>query len=169
MGYTTDFEGKFDLDRELDPKTHEFLNKLATTRRMKRNVFLLPKSGFEKYGFSDWGTEGEFFVDGDGEFGQSHERSIMDYNEEPKTQPGLWCQWVPTKDGMYIQWDGGEKFYSYLEWLEYIIEKVLEPRGYILNGIVEWQGEESSDFGQIKVENNKVFSRLGKMGYGGWR
>jgi len=167
MGYTTDFKGQFLLNVDLDDKTEEFLKKLATTRRMMRDVSKLPKSGFEKYGFDSWGTDGEFYVDGAGYYGQDQDKSILDYNFPPRTQPGLWCQWE--YDQASIQWNGGEKFYHYIEWLEYIIEKVLEPRGYKLNGMVEWQGEESDDFGQLKVEDNKMFSRVGKMGYGDWQ
>jgi len=168
VGYTTDFDGVFTLDKKLDDKTYNFLLKLNESRRMKRDVSKLPSSGFEKYGFDSWGEEGEFYVDGGGSHGQDHEESILEYNWEPKTQPGLWCQWMPDEDRITIRWDGGEKFYCYIEWLEYIIEKVLEPRDYKLSGIVSWQGEEASDFGQIKVENNEISSRLGKMGYGPW-
>jgi hypothetical protein len=169
MGYTTTFEGEFELDRVLDEQTDQFLNKLATTRRTKRQNDLLPKSGFEKYGFSSWGVEGEFYVDGSGSYGQGKDSSVVDYNGPPSTQPGLWCQWVLTEDKKHIVWDDGEKFYNYIEWLEYIISSVLIPRKYVLNGIVDWEGEEHNDFGQIKVENNCIFTRLGKMGYGEWK
>ena len=39
----------------------------------------------------------------------------------------------------------------------YLINKVLAPNGYILNGVVTWQGEENGDVGEIFVENNRVF------------
>ncbi|NDC37710.1 MAG: hypothetical protein EBZ48_06620, partial [Proteobacteria bacterium] len=126
MGYSTEFTGSFKLDRPLDGETLSFLTKLARTRRMKRNI-----EGF--------GVEGEFYVDGSGDFGQGQEDNIINYNEPPATQPGLWCQWVPSKDGTRIEWDGGEKFYRYREWIQYIIERVLRPRGYSLNGQVNFQ------------------------------
>ena len=31
-----------------------------------------------------------------------------------------------------------EKFYYYVEWLRYLIDNILAPRGYILNGDVEY-------------------------------
>lgn len=111
----------------------------------------------------EYGVEGEFFVDGKGWAGQDSDDTIIDYNRPPKTQPGLWCQWVPTKDGKFIEWDGSEKFYEYVEWLKYLIAKVLAPRGYILNGEVEWQGEDNSDRGIIVVKNNVVSKRRGKF------
>lgn len=145
MGYTTDFSGSFELNKQLGPKMKEFLTKFNETRRMKRNVS-------DKYG-----VEGEFFVGGTGSFGQDSTEDIVDYNEPPSTQPGLWCQWTPTQDGMGIEWDGGEKFYNYTEWLVYLITKILEPNGYVLNGVVQWQGEDVGDVGEIFVEDNKVF------------
>lgn len=169
MGYTTSFDGQFELNKKLDPETHSFLTKLAETRRMERDPSLLPSSGFEKYGFTSWGKCGEFYVDAGGFAGQDRDKSVLDYNRPPPTQPGLWCQWVPTEDGTMIVWDEGEKFYDYEDWLGYIIDKVLEPRGYVLNGLVEWQGEDPSDFGQIKVENNRIYVRHGQKRFGDWK
>lgn len=144
MGYTTEFNGKFNLNKKLDKETHEFLTKLASTRRMKRK---LPP---------EYGIEGEFYVDGAGYAGQDREDSIVDYNKPPSTQPSLWCQWIPTHDGTAIEWDGGEKFYHYVDWIKYIIDKVLAPRGYSLSGVVDWRGEDWSDTGTIVVRDNKV-------------
>ena len=144
MGYTTDFQGTFKLNKKLSKKRHEYLNKFNETRRMARN---LP---------AKYGVDGEFFVGGKGFAGQDQDASIKDYNRAPKTQPGLWCQWRPTEDGMGIEWDGGEKFYNYVEWLQYIITNFLAPKGYILNGRVDWRGEDFSDIGQIIVRNNVI-------------
>lgn len=153
MGYTTDFEGKFKFNKPLDIETFNFLRKLNETRRMARNVG------------PEYGVEGEFYVDGGGMAGQDNEDNIIDYNTPPKTQPGLWCQWVPTEDGKYLEWDGGEKFYYYVEWLQYIIDKILKPRKYKLSGEVEWQGEDSSDFGKIVVKNNVITTKQGRKTY----
>ncbi len=38
-------------------------------------------------------------------------------------------------------WNGAEKFYNYVEWLQYLIDKILAPRGYTLNGECQWFGE----------------------------
>jgi hypothetical protein len=45
--------------------------------------------------------------------------------------PGFWCDWVPTPDMQGIEWNGNEKFYDYVEWLELIIKKFLIPVKYI--------------------------------------
>lgn len=153
MGYTTDFSGRFQLNKTLDETTKIFLKKFAETRRMKRT---LPP---------EYGVDGEFYVGGGGSFGQDHEASIVDYNTPPRTQPGLWCQWIPTEDGNYIEWDGGEKFYDYVEWLEYLIKNFLAPKGYVLNGEVQWQGEDTDDVGRIVVKDNVVRTQRAKFVY----
>jgi hypothetical protein len=111
------------------------------------------------------GDEGEFFVGGDGFMGQDKDDSIKDYNYPPANQPGLWCQWIPNEEGTEIEWDGGEKFYDYVEWLEYLICKFLRPWGYTLNGEVEWQGEERIDVGKIVAEDNSLRILQGKIDY----
>lgn len=70
--------------------------------------------------------------------------------------PSFWCQWMPSEDGNSIEWDGGEKFYEYTAWLKYIIDHFLEPKGYVLNGKVKWQGEEMDDRGELTVVDNVV-------------
>ena len=150
MGYTTDFQGKFDFNKPLSDKMYNFLKLFNETRRMKRNVEEV------------YGVEGEFYVFGGGSYGQDHETNIVDYNQEPSTQPSLWLQWTPTEDRLSLEWDRGEKFYSYTEWLVYLIHKVLAPNGYVLNGTVEWQGEENGDVGEIFVEDNRVYTQAWK-------
>lgn len=149
MGYTTDFAGRFELNKELDEELNSYLIKFSDTRRMKRN---LPE---------EFGVEGEFYVDGEGMAGQAREDNIINYNSPPSTQPGLWCQWIPTTDKMGIQWDGGEKFYDYVEWLAYIVDNFLEPNGYVLNGQVRWQGEDIGDVGVLAVKDNVITSHPG--------
>lgn len=75
---------------------------------------------------------------------------------EGGTFPDYWCQWVPTSNGEYINWDGGEKFYEYGPWIEYLIKTYLTPWGCKLNGEVEWQGEDSDDRGMIRITDNVV-------------
>lgn len=97
--------------------------------------------------------------------GQRHDASVIDYNHPPITQPGLWCQWVVGKDNQTIEWDGSEKFYAYIQWLRYIIANFLQRWNYVLNGEVEWQGEESADFGKIIVKDNVVTTAVGRRVY----
>jgi hypothetical protein len=113
-----------------------------------------------------YGVEGEFYFDGKGYCGQDDDPTVIDHNRPPETQPGLWCQWQLGEDGTTIVWDGGEKFYNYIEWIEYIIEKILKPRNYRLNGEVEWHGEEYDDIGKIVIKDNVVIVKHGKITFG---
>jgi len=163
MGYTTIFGGRFDLDRVLDDKTHALIYGLAHTRRMKRDVGKLEEMG---YGNKDsFGVDGEFFIEGGGFMGQEEDASVVYFNACPSTQPGLWLQWVPTDDKKGLEWDGSEKFYHSLEWIEYLIERILKPEGYVVNGIVNAQGENPDDQYHIKVVDNVVEKVQGLCGY----
>ncbi len=145
MGYTTEFEGEFQLNKKLDDELHTFLKKFSETRRVKRK---LPP---------EYGVEGEFFVEGLGYRGQDPDHSVVDGNNPPRTQPSLWCGWIPSDDGMTIQWDGGEKFYSYHEWIVYVVQNFLAPKGYELRGSVAYQGEEETDYGTLIMTNNVLY------------
>ena len=183
MGYTTDFTGRFLLDKKLTPAHIAYLNEFANTRRMKRNPEIT-KNLFDPLriiAHLPLGVEGEYYVGGNQKqnlqqattqdqipdifsgSGQAHIKDIIDYNMPPSTQPGLWCSWAPSDDGMGIEWNGGEKFYHYIEWIEYIIKNFLKPWGYTVNGVVRWQGEESDDIGVIEVEDNIVASKGVKL------
>jgi hypothetical protein len=154
MGYTTEFRGQFNLNKKLDDKLHLFLVKFSDSRRMGRK---LPP---------EYGIDGEFFVDGSGCVGSSdaNEDSIIDYNRPPSTQPGLWCQWKPTENGRAIEWDSGEKFYEYQEWIVYIIQNFLHPAGYVLNGVTSYQGESANDFGSLIIKDNVLYDDIRDQG-----
>lgn len=167
MGYTTDFYGSFELDKPLKPEQGEYLRKFAETRRMQRDeqkAAKLPDPVREVAGLPI-GKEGGYFVGAKGFAGQDGDDSVIDYNASPADQPGLWCKWAPNADGTSIEWNGNEKFYDYVEWLRYLIEHFIKPWGYVLNGEVEWQGEDRDDRGKIIVTNNDVTSRESKIVY----
>ena len=113
MGYTTDFEGRFEFDRKLTVSEFDTLRAFNDTR---------------------------------------HGGNI----KADPGKPGFWCQWTPSDDMHGLEWDGGEKFYSYTEWLQYIVDHFCEPWGLTLNGSVKWSGESSGDSGVLTVKNNKI-------------
>ena len=171
MGYTTDFTGHFTVNPPLAPEHAAYLTKFNETRRMRRyettaESFPDPVRIAAKLAI---GHHGCFFVGGEGSYGQAHDASVSDYNNPPLGQPGLWCQWRPSKNpktGAFnrIEWDGAEKFYNYVEWLEYLIDVFLRPWGYTLFGSVRWQGEDYSDRGEILVFDNEVAVRTAERG-----
>jgi hypothetical protein len=168
MGYTTDFSGQFTLDKPLAANHLAYLQKFAETRRMKRNATITATREDNTRilaGISDVGVDAEFFVGAGGMAGQESTGDVVDYNRPPSTQPGLWCQWIPTSDGTAIEWDGGEKFYDYVEWIEYLIANFFKPWGYVLNGSVEWSGEDREDVGVIEIANNEVNVKQGHIVY----
>lgn len=157
MGYTTDFEGSFTITPPLSSAHREYLVAFNQTRRMKRDGFAASLPDPKRIAVDlPLGPEGGLFVGGDGFMGQLLDNSVVDENGPPKGQPGLWCQWRPSDDGTRLEWDQNEKFYCYVEWLEYLLDTMLKPWGYTLSGSVDWRGEEFHDVGTITVKANKV-------------
>jgi len=118
MGYTTNFNGQFKLNKQLSLDDYQWLK--------------------------DWNE---------------------DRHEESEGYPSYYCQWMPTEDGLALEWDEEEKFYSYVEWLEWLIKNFFKEKGYILNGEVEWEGEEQGDVGKIIVKDNVVSTKKGRIVY----
>lgn len=153
MGYTTDFTGRFNLDKPLTEAHAAYLKGWADSRRMKRDVAKTAKRSdpLRKAVGLPLGVEGEFFAGETGYAGQDRGDDVIDGNNAPSTQPGLWCQWEPSEDRKSIEWDGSEKFYNYVEWINYVIENFLKPWGYKLSGEVTYQGEDHDDNGRLVI------------------
>lgn len=78
------------------------------------------------------------------------------YTDTPETVPDSYLQWEPNDEGTEIVWNGGEKFYDYIHWLRWLIKHYLAPHGLVLNGKVEWRGDELEDIGIIYANDNKI-------------
>jgi len=180
MGYTTDFTGHFTTDAPMKQEHARYLRAFNRTRRMRRDAEIaskLPDPIRLAVGLPI-GNQGEYFVNGAGFMGQDRDESVLDTNAPPRSQPGLWCQWAPCtefgdliEEGMYDQaqgltWDQGEKFYYYTDWLHYLVKHFIKPWGYVLNGEVEWAGEDYDDRGKIQVNNNEITTFKGRLIYG---
>lgn len=152
MGYTTEFDGRVEVVPPLSAEEIAFLRKFSTTRRMKCE-------------------QGPYYVDRGGDFGQAHGADVLDDNNPPEGQPGLWCHWTPTDDGTAIEWDGGEKFYYAVEWMQYLLDHFIgrdplanqhDPAvftflvGHVCNGAINASGEESGDLWRLLVTDNEV-------------
>jgi len=145
MGYNTTYTGTFLVTPALDTPSFTLLTKLGQTRRMARNM--------RQYDPDEtiYGEEGEFYVEDE----ESKSETIIDHNVPPRNQPGLWCHWIPTEDRTHLEWDGAEKFYYGANWLEYIIDYILKPRGYTLSGDVDWQ-KDDGESGRVTIASNVV-------------
>ncbi len=80
-----------------------------------------------------------------------------DDDDDEDGHPYSYMQWIldPYSESLIFN-EKTEKFYNYIEWLEFLIEKVFAPNGYKLNGGMRWNGESLLDTGIIKIENNKI-------------
>ena len=163
MGYTTEFYGVFKLDKKLKKEHAAYLRQFSDTRRMKRDETLASalSDPIRLAAKLPVGREGAFYVATDA----FDEKSVVDGNKSPEGQPGLWCHWIPTDDNKGIVWDGGEKFYDYVEWISYLIENFLAPWGYVVNGEMEWVGEDKGDIGKIVIIDNMVEEHMGRYVY----
>ena len=99
-----------------------------------------------------------------------HKRILDEFNEADHRDdigmPGIWCGWRPSEDGTAIVHDGGEKFYDYIEWMQYLCDHFLTPWGYMVAGIVEWEGEENTDMGRMVISSpNKVTAQYAVITY----
>lgn len=158
MGHRTTFEGRFVLNRPLTPEHAAYLRAFSKTRRMKRSrkAEALPDPVRIAAELPLGGVDAAYFVGGSGFSGQDCDDTVRDYNSPPAGQPGLWCRWAPTEDGCAIVWNGREKFYDYVKWIRYLIEHFLARWGYVLNGVVRWEGEIDENRGDIVVVDNDV-------------
>ena len=80
---------------------------------------------------------------------------FSDERHEASKYPRIWGHWI-IADHDQLEWDGGEKFYNYVEWLEYLIKNYFNVWDVKLNGTIKWQGESMDDRGKIIVENNNI-------------
>lgn len=150
MGYTTEFEGVIKVTPPLSQEEMHYLTMFSDTRRMNRK-------------------NGPYFVGGVGFKGQDNEEDVIDFNQPPVGQPGLWCQWIPTEDGSGIEWDGNEKFYYAEEWMQYLIDhffgaspiaKQVDPdaadflQSHTFEGIIEAFGEERGDIWRLRIDES---------------
>ena len=167
MGYTTWFEGGLTPNKPFKKEFVNYINAFSEKWHEPEDVEIIKR--FDP----DWakhcldgnlGPYGMYYV---GSFDEgSFNKGIIDRSAaKGYTCPGYRCNWCINEETGVVEWDGGEKFYQYTDWLIYLIENFFEPAGYILNGEFIWIGEDSEDRGKISVVNNKVSEFLGEIVY----
>lgn len=91
-------------------------------------------------------------------------KKLLEIHDDPDLaapgNPASYLQWVPSDDLSSIVWDGGEKFYYYVEWMRWLCNHLtmLEIKA---NGSLVWSGEEAGDTGTITVTDNQVEDVMG--------
>ncbi|MBA2680453.1 MAG: hypothetical protein H0U76_18900 [Ktedonobacteraceae bacterium] len=147
-------QGALQLNHQLTPAHHAYLQRFAEIRLMKRHVekiVLLPDPLREAVGLSV-GPEGAFYT------GDSNDaETIADANHPPEGQRDLYCPWHPSEDRMRMEpascinnWEN-----SYAHWMSYLIQHFLGPWGYSLSGrvAVRFESEEISGYEMHMDEN----------------
>ena len=168
MGYNTTFKGSMEFDPPLSWEETEYLNGFSKTRRVAMPgdpAGLLPRPQQR----TPVGTGGACLIDSD----------VSGSMGEAAGAPGCWCQWVASEDGKRLEWDGGEKFYNYIEWLSYLNcaffsenawakrahpEALSFLRPHRLQGRIEAYGEEWDDVWALEAEGGQLFVRGGTPG-----
>lgn len=159
MGYTTEFYGAIDIEPKVTDEFRDRFNSFTNDRHMT-----LSYSTIEKYdenpdshtvdgkpvACSCWNW---YFVPTD-DCKEINYHDAVDY-DCPQDLPDVYCDWTITDDSELV-WNGNEKSYYMYAWLDILIDRVFKPKGYTLNGEVEFQGEEPDDEGTFYVNDNVV-------------
>lgn len=114
MGYNTDFDGHFGINKPVDDETYEQWKQIYDT-----------------------------------------------WIPNPPPHLSRNCGWIITENRTRIEWDGIEKFYCYIEWMRLLLDDIFIPNGYILNGQVDWIGENDDDVGTIVIRDNVLTVHTG--------
>lgn len=170
MGYYTNFTGSVNIDPPLSEEMESYLKRFFNTRHYIRdktkildalNIYGLSMESFTPPGTSDCGSNGELFAADYNKpamdrYGHDvyFNNDEIDYNRPPTEIPSLWCGFELKGKDTLVLLDG--KNYEYVAWLEFLINKLLKPRGYTLNGYIEFDGEDDDDNGCIQITDNVV-------------
>lgn len=77
-----------------------------------------------------------------------------------------YCDWRVSEDGTQIERPSSDgSFYSYDKWLLLVIERFFAPWGVLLNGEMEWSGEEAGDMGKLVLKDNVLTVKQAKIVY----
>lgn len=161
MGYTTDFLGHIDINPVLNAAEIAYLEAFGLSRRFDRpgGPYEVPANPYAE-----------------AEVGRDPSVPTEVYNRPAPGQPQLWCQWTPCWDGCCLAFDGGEKFYRPVQWLEYLIGHFLQPNAeastsglpvfdefsfdHVLEGIVVGCRRDNKELFAIRVEGNVVTTEI---------
>jgi len=159
MPYTTTFDGSFGVETYLDTETINLILGLNKSRRVKRDPKVLAKKLdiSVKECLDTYLDEGQLYVPESDDV--TDDESVIDFNEPPADQPGLFCKWTVDVEDNSIVWDGSKDFPEFFEWLNYLMETILIPRGYTVNGKVRYVGKRLDDMGIIEIKKNCVLLR----------
>ena len=150
--YAINYSGQLNINIQLNKNIGLLINNLHTTPRLTRDLEKLAN----RYHTSvenimiRYGNDAEFYFNNN-----TIDKTILE-NKPPGTQPSVRSNWFYDNTTNSIVWNGYEN-YNDIEWLNYLINTILKPHGYTLNGSLEWKGNSSDDFGSLNVDNNEIY------------
>lgn len=130
MGYTTYFSGEFELDRQLSTEDKAAFDRLLADINIRQEWIRHEK----------WGRD---------------EPSTPNPKDLPEFGMLESIGWEMDEDGscLYYHW---ERECDSESWLNYLLDHFFIPRGYKLNGFVDWEGDGYEDFGYYNLDDNKL-------------
>lgn len=158
MSYETKIQGQFALYHPLEPNQTLYLQTFSNTRRMKRKASIARNmpDPIRINAKISLGKDAQFFTGGIGLHGQDKDPSIINFNQPPASQPGLWCPWTIFSDNQTIIPIHTKTPYEFNSWLHFIIENFVKRWNNTLNGSIIWQGEKIEDRGKTIVKDNVI-------------
>ena len=170
MGVQTEYLGHIDVVPSLNEAERNYLHRFARSRRCYR-------------------PEGPYAVDPHNPHDDNSDAAVELYNTLATGQPSYWCDWEPCPEGCCISWNGLEKFYSALDWLEYLIDHFLRSNAHALasgdpqfsdftfdhqtNGLILGEQQDNRELFAIVVTDGSVDGAVLRPGdvnpWGEWR
>lgn len=155
--YKTKFYGEYKFSDNATPYLLTYLSKFFRTIHIERDVEKIKESYYNWKDYSyygDLGYEGELYVN-------PEDKSYGNKNLLAVTK---WCHFAIEKreDGNFLIWNGNKRFYHYEAWIQYIIDRFLQPHKIELNGVMLEIGMGSTDANYMVLYENRLFKYYAK-------
>lgn len=104
MSYRVTYDGTLSVEPPLNPAEIKALNAFGESRRIRTTAGPLDSRDLE-----------------------STHPDVIDYNEPPEGQPGMWCDVRVSEDGTKLTVDESGEPGDITPWVEYLIDHLLKP------------------------------------------
>jgi hypothetical protein len=72
-------------------------------------------------------------------------------------QPSTFCLWDYDPSDRSLVWQQDDEYDCYcVEWIQYIVNRILKPRGFALDGFLIWKEEGIAGRGKIAISDNEI-------------
>ncbi len=139
----------------------ELVNGMSKTRRISRDLSKI-KDKLE-FGFEDYDINGYYYYpENDFEnFGQTIDKSIINFNKPPAGAPSLWLDFEVVKEDKkyFLVWNGEKEnndIKKQILWINSLISRIFNPVKMSLNGNISIFEEYSNEKVILNIKNNEV-------------